>query len=235
MTDGYIGNEREILGALHDNLAGSRVFSFGVGTSVNRYLLDSMAHIGNGAVAYLGLHDDADAVMAAYFERISHPAMSNLKIDWGGMKVADVYPARIPDLFVGRPVILTGRFTGNAEPGGVLRVAGSAGGGDKEFTIPISMDDQAARHPALPIVWARMKIGDLYDRATYERGEWEPQIKQTALEYGIMSAYTAFVAVDSLTKTAGDHGTTVVVPVPVPEGVRYDTTVDDPRGIRGER
>ena len=71
-----------------------------------------------------------------------------------------------------------------------------------------------------------MKIADLAERATYEGGEELPeQIKQVALEFGLMSAYTAFVAVDSLTRTSGDHGTTVAVPVPVPEGVRYDTTV----------
>ncbi len=232
LTDGYIGNEAQILRALHDKLAASRVFSFGVGTSVNRYLLDAMARIGNGAVAYLGLHEDADKVMAAYFERISHPALANLKIDWGGMKVEDVYPQRLPDLFVGRPVVLTGRFTGTAD--GVVKVTGSVGKESLSFTIPVNTEDKAARHPAIPVIWARMKIGDLYQRAIYEPGEWDAQIKQTALEYGIMSAYTAFVALDSMTKTAGDHGTTVVVPVPMPEGVRYDTTVTQPNGAAPE-
>ena len=73
-----------------------------------------------------------------------------------------------------------------------------------------------------------MKIADLADQATYEGGrELAGEVKQVALEYGLMSAFTAFVAVDSLTRTAGDHGTTVGVPVPVPEGVRYETTVTD--------
>jgi Ca-activated chloride channel family protein len=71
-----------------------------------------------------------------------------------------------------------------------------------------------------------MRISDLGDRATYENNpELAGMIKQTALDYGLMSAFTAFVAVDSSQRTAGDHGTTVATPVPVPEGARYDTTV----------
>ncbi|HXE56114.1 MAG TPA: hypothetical protein VN541_24020, partial [Tepidisphaeraceae bacterium] len=83
-------------------------------------------------------------------------------------------------------------------------------------------------------VWARMKIADLADRAGYEGGIDLPgQIRQIAMEYNLMSAYTSFVAVDSTARTAGDHGVTVAVPVPVPEGVRYDTTVQSASRIPG--
>ena len=78
----------------------------------------------------------------------------------------------------------------------------------------------------LPLVWARMKIADLADREAYEpRGDLPQQVRQVALEHGLMSAYTSFVAADSLTRTQGTHGTTVATPVPVPDGVRYETTV----------
>ena len=88
--------------------------------------------------------------------------------------------------------------------------------------------DAAGAEKALPLVWARMKIADLADRSTYEpSGGLPQQIRQVALDYGLMSAYTAFVAVDSLTRTQGDHGTTVGVPLPVPAGVRYETTVTE--------
>lgn len=224
MTDGYIGNEVEILGEVHKRIGASRIFSFGVGTSSNRYLLDHMAKIGRGAVAYLDLKDSATEVMDRFFERISHPAMTDLEIDWAGMKASDVYPARSPDLFVGRPVILTGRCDGAVPP--VVRVRGRIGDGVQTLEVPVSGSDAAAT--ALPAVWARMKIADLGDRATYQRdGDLPGQIRTVALEYGLMSAYTAFIAVDSTTRTAGDYGTTVHVPVPVPEGVRYETTVQE--------
>ena len=92
----------------------------------------------------------------------------------------------------------------------------------------MNLDDPAASHKGLPCVWARTKIADLMDRAAWEQsGDLSAKVKEVALEYGLMSQYTAFVAVDAMSRTAGDHGTTVAVPVHVPEGVRYDTTVMD--------
>ncbi|MHC4741328.1 MAG: hypothetical protein ACYS8Z_05425, partial [Planctomycetota bacterium] len=80
-------------------------------------------------------------------------------------------------------------------------------------------------------VWARKRIEDLANRATYDNNtELPAHIKQTALEYSLMSDYTAFVAVDSSRRTIGDHGVTVNVPVRVPDGVRYDTTVRNRSG-----
>ena len=225
LTDGFIGNEAEILAAVRAKLGASRIFSFGVGSSPNRYLLNRMAKMGRGAVAYLGLDDSGADVMDQFFSRASHPAMTDLRVDWGGAKVTEVYPNHIPDLFVGRPVILTGRYDG-ARPSRI-RVHGKIGDQTHEIKIPVQ-PDETARHAGLAAIWARMKIADLWDRATYDRsGELTGQIKQLALEYGLMSAYTAFVAVDSLTRTAGSHGTTVPVAVPVPDGVRYDTTVKE--------
>ena len=221
MTDGYIGNETQILAAVHERLGESRIFSFGVGSSVNRYLLDRMAKLGRGAVAYIGLDDSAGEVVDLYYDRISHPALADVIIDWGDMQVTDVYPRHIPDLFVGRPVIITGRFSGEAN---TIRVSGSVGDLTQELSIGVDLDDSS--HPGIACVWARKKIEDLANQAAYDQETDLPgQIKQVALNYSLMSAYTAFVAVDSSHKTAGDHGITVVVPVPVPEGVRYDTTV----------
>ena len=233
LTDGYIGNEAEILRAVHDNLGASRIFSFGVGSSVNRYLLDHMAKMGSGAVAYLSLNDKAEEVMGPYFERISHPAMTDVEIDWGGMKVTEVYPRRVPDLFVGRPVIISGRFEG--EGNGTIKVRGRAGNEVAEMVVPVKVGagaEATAAHKAISAVWARTKIADLADRSAWdvEARELPAQVRQVALEYGLMSPFTAFVAVDSLTRTGGTHGVTVNVPVPVPEGVRYETTVDEGRG-----
>jgi len=225
MTDGYIGNEAQILGEVHKRLGASRIFSFGVGSSPNRYLLERMALIGRGAVAYVGLDGDSGVhAVDQFYDRIRHAALADIRIDWGGMNVSDVYPQRVPDLFVGRPVILTGRFKGKGE--GVVRVKGTASGMRREIPLTVNLD-AAASHPGVPLVWARTYIADLANRATYSRDadELAQQIEDVALEYGLMSAYTAFVAVDSLTRTAGDHGITVRVPVPVPEGVRYETTV----------
>jgi len=226
MTDGYIGNEVEILAAVHERLGASRIFSFGVGSSVNRYLLDRMAKLGKGAVAYIGLEDNAAEVVDLFYECISHPALADVTFDWGDMDVTDVFPSRIPDLFVGRPVILTGRFAGRGNT--TIRVTGNIGDLTQEITIPVNLSDSASTHLGIACVWARKQIETLANRSTYDSDSDLPgEIKQVALEYGLMSAYTAFIAVDSSRKTTGDHGVTVAVPVPVPDGIRYDTTVQN--------
>ncbi len=225
LTDGYIGNEAQILAAVSEKLRDSRVFSFGVGSSPNRYLLDGLAKMGRGAVAYLGLNDSGADIMDMFFDRVSHPAMTDIAIDWGSLRVSEVFPPRAPDLFVGRPVILTGKFTGSAPT--TVRIRGRVGQWDREFAVPVALNE-AANHAGIASVWARAKIAHLCDEEiTAPKGNLATQIKQVALDYGLMSAYTAFVAVDSLTRTASDHGTTVAVPVHVPDGVRYDTTVQE--------
>lgn len=228
LTDGYIGNETDILRAIHDKLGDARIFSFGVGSSVNRFLLERMAKAGRGAAAYLLPGDSASDVMDLYFARISHPAMADVQIDFGQMDVHDVYPAQPPDLLVGRPVILTGRYSG--EPGDI-RVTGRAGSADLAVTLDAA--DGASTHPALAQVWARRKIADLMDRMAWaenrdeaEQQALREQVLGTALSYQLMSAYTAYLAVDASRLTEGDAGPTVTQPVPVPEGVDFDATVE---------
>jgi Ca-activated chloride channel family protein len=226
MTDGYIGNEAEILGEIHQGLGDARIFSFGIGSSVNRYLLDRMAKLGKGAVAYIGLNDSGTDAVDRFYDCISHPALTDVQIDWGEMEVAEVYPRQVPDLFVGRPIILTGRFQGTTRT--TIRIAGRGSESEEEIRIPVEFNRSAPTHPGLACVWARKRIEDLATRTACDMNPNLPgEIKQVALQYGLMSAYTAFLAVDSTRTTQGDHGVTVAVPVPVPDGVRYDTTVQD--------
>lgn len=227
MTDGYIGNEQQILGTLYDKLGSSRIFSFGVGSSPNRYLMDRMAILGRGAVAYLSPNDNASEIMERFNRRISHPAMTDLSIDWGDMRVADVYPQRLPDLIVGRPVTVTGRFRG--EPG-KIRVQGRVDMEPAEFLVSVAEDDARDEHKGIAAVWARLKIKDMMNYATHApqaAEEIRASVTETALAHNLMSSFTAFVAVDSLSKTEGNFGTTVAVPVPVPDGVEYETTVGE--------
>src|SRR5204863_3484686 len=113
MTDGYVGNEEQIIGEVqkHPN---ARVFSFGIGSSVNRYLLDNMAKYGRGEVEYVGLNDDGSAAARRFHERVRNPLLTDISVDWNGLAVSDVYPKTIPDLFSAKPVVLTGRYSGNS-------------------------------------------------------------------------------------------------------------------------
>jgi len=224
MTDGYIGNEIDIIGAVHDRIRDSRIFSFGVGSSVNRYLLERMAKEGRGAVAYLGPQDSATNIMNGFFKRISHPALTDVSIDWGNMAVADVYPAKLPDMFVGRAVVITGKYLGAT---GNITVSGMAGSKTQRLNIPATQNDNSKT--SISKIWARLRIADLTDRQAWEddtHGELANAIKNTALEYQLVSDYTSFVAVDASRRTDGEFGVTVPQAVPVPDGVRYETTVE---------
>eukprot|EP00752_Nemacystus_decipiens_P013707 g12160.t1 len=189
LTDGYIGNEQQILHEMNDRIGNARVFSFGVGSSTNRFLLDRMAKIGRGASAYLLPDVSGKEVMDLYFDRISRPAMTDLRISWGAAQVSEVYPSRVPDLIVGRPVILTGKYTGELSD---IRITGRAG--QRDLTLAIDRKDSAS-HPALAQVWARRKIADLMDRMTLDaNSELQPTVLTTALQYNLVSAYTSFIA-----------------------------------------
>jgi Ca-activated chloride channel family protein len=166
--------------------------------------------------------------MDLFLDRISHPALADLSIDWAGMDVSDVYPKHLPDLYAGRPIVITGRCKGT--PTGPVKITGRAGRERLPTTAIVKCDDRPDAHTTLGALWARKKIEELSDKATSDGGpRLTEQIKQTALDYGLMSSYTAFIAVDSMTRTAGAFGTTVAQPVPVPQGTRYETTVGSDR------
>ena len=223
LTDGYIGNEAEILVEVHKRIGNARIFSFGVGESVNRYLMERMAKAGRGAVAYLGLNDSAEDVMGAFFKRVSHATLTDIDIDWGGMTVSDTYPTRLPDLFVGRPLVVSGRFRG--EPTSVT-VSGMVDGSRRAFVLEAA--EQGSAGPSIAKVWARANIAELSDRqATVgdPHGELGDAIRRIALKHQLVSNYTSFVAVDSTEPTGRQYGATVHQAVPVPAGVRYETTV----------
>ena len=157
MTDGYVGNDMEIIGEVqkHPN---ARVFAFGIGNSVNRFLLDSMAKYGRGEVEYVGLNDDGSAAARRMHERVRNPLLTDISIDWNGLPVADVYPKTVPDLFSAKPVILTGRYTGSGR--GTIRLKGKMSGRDAVREIAIDFS-QAQQHDVLASLWARTRIEDL--------------------------------------------------------------------------
>ena len=180
-----------------------------------------MAKTGRGVVAYLGLNDSARTVIDGFLDRISRPVLTDIEIDWGGMAVANAYPAVLPDLSVGRPLVVTGTFTGQPNE---VTVSARAAGERRRLAV-----GTAAGGPSLVKVWARERIAALADRLAWTGdpdGELRYDITGTALKHQLMSSYTSFVAVDSLMRTDGDHGVTVHQAVPVPEGVRYSTTVE---------
>jgi Ca-activated chloride channel family protein len=222
MTDGYVGNEMEIIAEVqkHPN---ARVFAFGIGESVNRFLLDKMAEAGRGEVEYVGLNDDGSAAARRFHERVRNPLLTDVSIDWSGLPIADVYPQRIPDLFSAKPVVVTGRYTG---PGrATIRLKGKMAGNDFVREIPVELPETMASHDVLASLWARARVDDLmahdYQGAQQEnmRADLKDTITQLGIEYRLMTQFTSFVAVEEIVVTDGGQPRRIDVPLESPAGV----------------
>ncbi|HEY6661033.1 MAG TPA: VIT and VWA domain-containing protein, partial [Pyrinomonadaceae bacterium] len=240
MTDGYVGNDMEIISEVqkHQN---ARVFSFGIGSSVNRFLLDKMAEVGKGEVEYVSLSDDGSAAARRFHERVRNPLLTDISIDWNGLPVTDVYPQRIPDLFGAKPVILTGRFTGAGRA--TIRLKGRVAGNDFVREIPVELPETMASHDVLASLWARQRIESLMDQdyggaqAEQMRPELKNTITQLGIEYRLMTQFTSFVAVEEMIVTDGGQPRRIDVPVEVPEGVNPEAVGADkaPLGFTAQR
>jgi len=232
LTDGYVGNEDDVLRVVGARLGPSRLFSFGVGSAVNRYLLEEMARIGRGAVEVVRPDEETRAAVTRFHDRIARPLLTDISIDWGGLDVQDQVPAAIPDLFLGQPLVLAGRYQhpGRAQVIVHARKAGQA----VSFEVPVSLPAVDAARPAVASVWARARIADLSRQLLHARDAQaaglREQITGIALDNHLMSPYTAFVAVDVTRVTEGGPGTEVAVPVEVPQGVRQQTVLGNLTG-----
>jgi len=230
MTDGFIGNDMEIISEVqkHPN---ARVFAFGIGSSVNRFLLDKMAAEGRGEVEYVSLQDDGSAAAKRFHERVRNPLLTDIRIDWGGLPVADVYPQRLPDLFSAKPLVLTGRYTYGTR--GVVRLTGKVGGQNFAREIAVEFPESEPEHDVLAALWARTRIDDLMsqDYSGIQNGNPKEDLKeaitQLGLEYRLMTQFTSFVAVEEMTVTEGGQPRRVDVPVEMPEGVSYEGVFGD--------
>ena len=225
-TDGYIGNEKAILAEVRRKIGPARMFSFGVGSSVNRYLLDRMAIVGRGTAQYVLLADDPGEAVDAFVNRIDSPVLTDIELKFHGAEVADVIPGLIPDVFAGSPVYVHGRYD---KPGKVtIRVAGRIGATATSTEIEVDLPAPNESHSPLPSVWARQRIKELELRKLAANAggaeRLAGQITELALEYSLMSAYTSFVAIDEGSRVNG-KAVRVPVSVPMPEGVSYETTV----------
>lgn len=196
MTDGYIGNENDILKEIYRNIGSARIFSFGIGSSVNRYLLKEMAVAGRGGVAYIMADKDAKEEVGLFFDRLAKPLMKNIRIDWKDWVVADVYPKSISVLYHGMPKLITGKILkrGELKPE-IIGVRTS-----EEMVTEINhINTSAAEKNSLEKIWARNQIS-MHSRALNSDGDQErpkKEILRISLDYQVLSQMTSFLAVDA--------------------------------------
>lgn len=229
MTDGHVGNDNEIIAEVqkHPN---ARVFSFGIGSSVNRHLLDKIALEGKGEAEYVGLNDDGSKAAKKFYERVRTPLLTDLSIDWNGMPVADVYPNRLTDLFSAKPVILHGRY--NKAVNGTIKLKGKVAGQPYERSIAVNFPETENANDALSTLWARTRIDELSSARLKTQdakagSEMDALITSLGLDFGLLTNFTSFVAVEDRVVNQNGNPVTVEVPVEFPEGMDRKTTLGD--------
>lgn len=214
MTDGYVGNETEIIREIA-RFPAARVFSFGIGSSVNRYLLDKMAEAGRGEVEYVALKDDGSAAAKRFHERVRNPLLTDISIEWGDLPVTDVYPKRIPDVFSAKPIVVTGRYTAPARR--TIKLRGTYAGRVVTRDLNLDLPASEPEHDVLATLWARTRI----DMLMHEPNNRE-EITKLGLDYRLMTPFTSFVAVEETIVTDNGKPRRVDVPVEIPDGVSYE-------------
>ena len=228
LTDGYIGNDQAVVAAVGQNARASRVFSFGIGNSVNRFLLEEMARAGRGTCEIVTLADEADGVIERLTRRIESPVLTDIELDISAnLGIHDLLPAgdHLPDLYDQEPIVLMGRFDHAAS--GSITVRGRTGAGAWERTISVVLPETQAEHDVVKTLWARAKVDALLlpKLAAVENQSLDAPTKRAVIRlgesYSIATAYTSFVAIEKSRVVVGGKPLLVAVPVELPDGTNW--------------
>ncbi len=245
LTDGYVSVEKETFDYIRQNLGNANFFSFGIGSSVNRYLIEGMAHVGYGEPFIALGKREADVEAKRFQKYISQPIMTDISYAFDGFEAYDLIPEHMPDLFAERPLIISGKYKGNAQ--GTLTITGTTGKKEFSKTIKINKDkttkpfweggesiisdylNSEKQNKALKYLWAREKIRLLSDYNSLGRDYWSEasgnkktlasEITALGLQYNLLTEYTSFIAVDSEISNQGGEQTSVKQALPLPQGV----------------
>jgi Ca-activated chloride channel family protein len=218
VTDGYISGEQGVFDYIRDNLDQCNVFAFGIGSAVNRYLIEGVANAGMGEPFIVTQEAEAPAIAAKFREYIQTPVLTEIQVRPIGFDVYDVHPAHLPDLFAQRPVILFGKWRGPA--GGTLELQGKTGHGDYLTRLDVAAVQPDDANRALRYLWARSRIAELSDYgASNLDADRVIEITSLGLKYNLLTQYTSFIAVREVVRNTQGPAEDVDQPLPLPQGV----------------
>ncbi len=218
VTDGYVSVEEEAFDLIRKNLSNANMFAFGIGTSVNRHIIEGMAHVGMGEPFIIVKPEEAQAQAENFRKLIQSPVLTKVKVTFNGFNAYDVEPISIPDVLAERPVLVFGKWRGN--PQGTIKLTGITGDGKYAETIKVENYKPSGENAALKYLWARHRITILSDYNKLRNDDKRvKEVTELGLTYNLLTAYTSFVAVDNEVRNVGGKLTTVKQPLPLPQGV----------------
>ena len=219
LTDGYISAEAEVFDYIRNHLDEANFFAFGIGNGVNRHLIEGIAHAGFSD-PFVVMEPETAAENANKFKAyIQTPVLTNLSVDFKGMDVYDMTPARLPDLMGERPILLFGKYRGEATD--QWTISGENAKGKFSRNISFTSQDTKKENAALQYLWARHRLKTLSDFSNLSRvgEELKAQITDIGLKYNLLTPYTSFVAVNKKTRNQTGKNKAIRQPLPLPEGV----------------
>ncbi len=218
VTDGYIEADKGAIDLVRAHLGEANVFAFGIGTSVNRYLIEGVAKAGQGEPAVVMDPKDAPEAATRFREYIGAPVLTKIKVKYDGFDATDVEPQSIPDVFAERPIVVHGKWRG--APKGTITVEGTSGKGAYAQRFDVSRSTSLAENRALRYLWARQRIADLSD---FGFGEPDDATKKAVtalgLRYSLLTPFTSFIAASEVVRNPNGGATDVDQALPLPVSV----------------
>jgi Ca-activated chloride channel homolog len=215
VSDGYVAGEQGVFDHIRANLNRSNVFAFGIGTSVNRYLIEGVAKAGMGEPFIVTEESEAPGVAAKFREYIQTPVLTDIQVRTAGFNTYDLNVLKFPDLFAQRPVILFGKWRGPAT--GTIELTGKTGQGDYISRLDVAASQPNEANHALRYLWARSRIAELSDYGSSDNSEdTTRQITDLGLKYNLLTRYTSFIAVREVVTNPTGSADDVKQPLPLP-------------------
>ena len=218
ITDGYIYDEEEVFDLIRGHLGESSFFSFGIGSSVNRSLMEGIADAGMGEAFIVTEEEEAEETADRFRTYIEAPILTDIQVSFDGFDVYDTEPSAIPTLFAQKPILVFGKWRGEAT--GNIQITGKTGSNDYTQTIDVSLSESSENHQAIRYLWARKRLNMLtaYGHARDDEKTKE-EIIAIGLAHNMVTPYTSFVAVLDTIRNPEGESTDVDQPSPLPRGV----------------
>ncbi|WP_300022939.1 VIT and VWA domain-containing protein [uncultured Maribacter sp.] len=217
ITDGYVSVEKEAFELIRNNLDQASVFTFGIGSSVNRYLVEGMAKVSNSESFIATTSEEAAEVAKDFANYIATPLLTRVKVESKGFDMYDLAQKSIPDVFAARPVVVHGKYKGKAEG----KIIVTAYQGKKRFRQVYNVTDGqlSKQNKALGYLWARKRIGELDDYNKLFNEDVKAEVVALGLKYNLLTNYTSFVAVDEVIVNKDGTLMKIKQPLPMPDNV----------------
>ena len=233
LTDGAVGNEEALFGLLRERLGDSRLFTVGIGSAPNSHFMTGAARLGRGTFTYIGRIEEVGARMGELFAKLESPVLKGLEARWPEGSQVEAWPARLPDLYAGEPLLLVASMS---KLEGEVHLSGQRDGRLWEARVPLASG--AGAH-GMGGLWAREKVAALM--ASLRDGAAEAEVRARVIDvataHRLVTRYTSFVAVDKTpVRPMDERLKTAAVPTLLPAGWEYDKVFGElPQGSTGSR